>query len=146
MTRHLYGLILLASFSFASTQSHSEVYRWVDDQGKVHFGDKAPDNKQAKEISTQLQKQNVDYSAPLTQQSLQQLKSRQQALSTESQQQTDPNAEQRDSICRNAKQRLRIIEGPVVFLDDNGEAIEVSEVQRQQRADALENQIKKNCS
>lgn len=145
MTRHLYGLILLAGFSFASTYSHSEVYRWIDDQGKVHFGDKAPDNKQAKEISTQLQKQNVDYSAPLTQQSLQQIKSRQQAQTAESRQQASPNTEQRNNICRNAKQRLRIIEGPVVFLDDNGEAMEVSEKQRQQRADALKKQIEKNC-
>lgn len=148
MTKHLYGLILLAGFSFASTNSHSEVYRWVDEQGKVHFGDKAHANKQAEDISTRLQKQNLDHSAERTQQSLQQIDLRQQAQTTESQQrqsQTNPNAEQRANSCRNAKQRLRIIEGPVVFMDENNQPVKVSEKERQQRADALEKQIKTYC-
>jgi len=148
MTKHLYGLILLAGFSFASTPSHSEIYRWVDEQGKVHFGDKAHTNKQAQDITRDTQLKNLDHSAQRTEQSLQQIDLRQQAQSAEVQQrqsQTNTNGEQRARICREAKQRLRIIKGPVIFLDKNDQPVQVSEKERQRRADALKKEIKTYC-
>jgi len=149
MTKHLYGLILLASFSFTSTPGHGEVYRWVDEQGKVHFGDKAHANKQAQDITQDTQLKNLDNSAQRTKQSLQQIDLRQQAQSAELQQrqsQTNPGAEKRAQACSEAKQHLRIIEGRVIFLDDNKQPVQVSEKERQRRADAFGRDIKKYCS
>jgi len=138
----------LAGFSFASTPSHSEIYRWVDEQGKVHFGDKAHTNKQAQDITRDTQLKNLDHSAQRTEQSLQQIDLRQQVQSAESQQrqsQTNPNAEKRVQACREAKQRLRILQGRVYFVDENGKEVSVSERERQQRADALGRDIKRYC-
>jgi len=149
MTMPLYGWILLAGFSFASTQCYAEVYRWVDEQGNVHFGDKIHANKQTQDITQDTQLKNLDNSAQRTEQSLHQIDLRQQAQSAESQQrqsQTNSKAEQRAQACREAKQHLRIIEGPVIFLDDNKQPVQVSEKKRQQRADALGSDIKKYCS
>lgn len=148
MTKHLYGLILLASISFTSTNVHSEVYRWVDEQGNVHFGDKAHANSQAQDITQDTQLKNLDYSADRTQQSLQQIELRQQAQSTESQQrdaQLSKNPTKWKHACNDAKQQLRILQGRVYFVDEKGQEVSVTEKERQQRADALQNKIKQYC-
>ena len=44
-----------------SSAASAEVYKWVDENGKVHFGDRAPEKKSAEEISAQLEKTNVDH-------------------------------------------------------------------------------------
>ena len=149
MTNRIYGLILTLAFSFTASSSYSEVYRWVDEQGKVHFGDKAHANKQAEDISARLKQQNSDESAQRTKQTLQQIDHRQQAKQTEAQQkqaQSNQKNEQRQRSCRDAKRRLRILQGPVVFYDENNQQIKVSEKQREQRAEALSQQIKHNCA
>jgi len=148
MTKHLYGLILLVGISFVSTSVHSEVFRWIDEQGNVHFGDKAHANKHAQDITQETQLKNLDHSAARTQQSLQQIELRQQAQSTESQQrdaQISSNSTRHKQACSDAKQRLRTIQGRVYFVDDNGQEMNVTEKERQQRADALQKQIKQYC-
>lgn len=150
MTKHLYGLILILAFSFNTTyQAHAEIYRWVDEQGNVHFGDSKNSNKKAENISDQLQHHNIDHSAKSTEATLQQIDQRKQAQQTEIQQrqnQTNPNKEQLDRICRDAKERLRIMEGRVVFFDENNQQVKVTEEERQQRAEKLSKQIKTYCS
>ena len=42
---------------------HAEVYKWVDENGKVQFSDKAPPAKQAEDISGKLEKTNVDHAS-----------------------------------------------------------------------------------
>ena len=39
----------------------AEVYKWVNDNGKVHFGDRAPAEKTAEAIDSQLKKVNIDH-------------------------------------------------------------------------------------
>ena len=149
MNKHLYGLILLASVSFTNITAYAEVYRWVDEQGNVHFGDKVHANKQAKDISQDVKLKNLDHSAKRTLQTLQQIDLRQQAQATEIQQkqsQSDPRAEQRARQCQDAERRLRILQGPVAFYDDNNQPVKVTESERQQRADSMAKLVKKYCS
>ena len=40
--------------------SSAEVYKWVDENGKLQFSDKAPPEKNAENIEKELQKTNVD--------------------------------------------------------------------------------------
>jgi multidrug efflux pump subunit AcrA (membrane-fusion protein) len=148
MTRYLYGLILIFGFSFTAVPAGAEVYRWVDAQGNVHFGDKKPADQQAQDISGQLKQQNIDESARQTEQVLQQIDQRQQALQTESQQRQNQGAEsrlQREQYCQKANQRLKIMQGRVAFFDDNNQPVEMSEKERQQRAEALARQIAEHC-
>lgn len=149
MTKHLYGLILLLGFSFNTTLTSAEIYRWVDEQGNIHFSDSKHADTQAEDISSQLQHHNIDHSAKSTEATLQQIDQRKQAQQTEWQQrqnQNNPNKEERDQVCRDAKQRLRIMEGPVVFFDENKQPIKVTEKERQQRVNALSEQIEKYCN
>ncbi len=43
--------------------AQAEVYKWVDDNGKVHFGDRAPAEKKAEAIDSQLEKINIDHAS-----------------------------------------------------------------------------------
>jgi TPR repeat protein len=56
MKNILYTIIL--SFLFSSAAS-AEIYKWVDDEGKVHYGEKLPDNTKGKSIETIKTKDSV---------------------------------------------------------------------------------------
>lgn len=43
MDTALLKTLALLLFIFASALVHGEIYKWVDEQGKVHFSDKKPD-------------------------------------------------------------------------------------------------------
>ena len=53
-------LVFFICFIFLCGSSSAEVYKWVDENGKLQFSDKAPPEKQAENIEKQLQKINVD--------------------------------------------------------------------------------------
>ncbi len=125
----------------------AEVYRWVDEQGKVHFSDKKP-QQQSTKIGEQLKDNNVD-SSQAQQRKLQQLlapetpeekRYRQQKQQKKQQQQT-----RKQGICQNARRQLKILRGPVAFLDSQGKELPISEKERQQRAAKLQKQIKQHC-
>ncbi len=42
--------LLLALTTVAGTAGATEIYRWVDAQGNVHFGDSPPSDRQAEQI------------------------------------------------------------------------------------------------
>lgn len=44
------GIILVA----ISTTGYAQLYKWVDDQGKVHYGDSPPEDASLKEINGEL--------------------------------------------------------------------------------------------
>ncbi len=43
------SLLFLRSFS-----CNAEIYKWIDEQGKVHFTDNPPNNKPAEEVKLQI--------------------------------------------------------------------------------------------
>ena len=64
MKNIFYTIIL--SFLFSSAVS-AEIYKWVDDEGKVHYGEKAPNNATSKTVETIKTKDSVsaDFQAGL---------------------------------------------------------------------------------
>ena len=56
MKNILYTIIL--SFLFSSAAS-AEIYKWVDDEGKVHYGEKLPNNATGKAVETIKTKDSV---------------------------------------------------------------------------------------
>lgn len=53
--------IALCSLLLACSLAAAEVYKWVDENGKVRFSDKAPAEKEAENIAPALEKTNVDH-------------------------------------------------------------------------------------
>ena len=54
-------------------------------------------------------------------------------------------AERLEKYCREAKERLVAISGRVLFVDDNGEAVKVTEQERGVMAKELEKDINERC-
>ena len=59
----LWKLRIFFCLSLFSLDCLSEVYKWIDDSGKVKFSDHAPSEKNAQDVSNSLQKTNVDHAS-----------------------------------------------------------------------------------
>ena len=57
------NLILLVSLLIIAIPSFAEIYKWVDEEGQIHFSDKKPENQVATEIEVEISSyQSVSYS------------------------------------------------------------------------------------
>ena len=141
-------LILLCLLTTQITQAGT--YRWVDENGKIHFSDKQPENNAtAQDISGELRPLNNDSSTTETEK----LKAVFQGATPEekafnarqkAEQEKQYLHKQRD--CQKARNQLRVLRGRVAFEDTEGNEIIISEEERQQRAKQLEQQIQIHCS
>ena len=52
--------VFFMCFIFLCGAASAEVYKWIDENGKLQFSDKAPPEKNAENIEKKLQKTNVD--------------------------------------------------------------------------------------
>jgi glutaredoxin len=53
--RKIYPLIAcLCLLSLTSSLSHAQLYKWVDDEGKLHYGDSPPENVELKKITGEI--------------------------------------------------------------------------------------------
>lgn len=139
--------VLLAAMSI-SISSSAEVYKWVDEQGNTHFGDRPPAREKATDLSDTLKPLNIstDLSNPNMIRNAEQ--SRMDELNRKAQEQHKQKASQPDKkqqYCKQAKKRLYDISGPVVFYDEHGKAMKVTEKERKRMEQKLRAEIDKNC-
>lgn len=137
------SLICMSATCFGQT-----LYKWKDENGKWRFSDQPPTDASTAVEEAPLREMNST-STQETNQALQKVfpketpeeaAHRQQKLAQEKKKQA-----RTDDVCRQARKRLDIIRGRVVFLDDKGKAVQVSEEERHTRAVALEKEIKQYC-
>ncbi|WP_299585551.1 DUF4124 domain-containing protein [uncultured Microbulbifer sp.] len=137
---------LFGSLMVAATAGASELYRWVDADGRVHFSDRPPAEAKAQDISGQL---NPINSAEATKNRPSLITSpatttgREQQKRQQKEQQARQQEQQRN--CSKARQRLRAINGRVAFIDNNGKEVRYSERERQQMAKKLQREIASRC-
>ncbi|MEZ5529595.1 MAG: DUF4124 domain-containing protein [Porticoccaceae bacterium] len=133
-----------------STSSLAEIYRWVDNQGKVHFSDKKPTSTEpVEDISAQLQPLNSDSSASETaklQQVFQGETPEEQAYREQQQAQQQQQEDLREQGCKKARHQLSILRGRVAFIGPDGKEVVITEEERARRADELDRQIRQHCS
>jgi preprotein translocase subunit SecF len=143
------GLLVFGLLTAASTYSVAGIYRWTDAQGKTHFSDQPPEEQTAsEEVSNQLSPINRDSSTQETQklqQVFQEETPEEKALQQQQQVQQQQRDQKTDKVCQQAKQKLRTLQGPVYFVDKNGDEITISEEEREKRAQQLKKDIRKYC-
>jgi len=110
---------------------HAEVYKWVDETGKTHFGDKLPETAVAEDISKSLEKTNLDTSAKNITASFSKTEKTQDELDYENQKES----ERQTAIaipCKRLKKDIDAIAAGrrVAFYDENGKEYNVSESDR----------------
>jgi hypothetical protein len=128
----------------------AEVYRWTDENGRVHFSDKPPRDRPAENISDKTRSVNVDTSSA-EREKLNKLFApetpEEKRLHQQRQNQAMAQAEQRRVQCDKARRELRFFrEERFYWVDEEGNPSNASEQERQQMVDRLSAAIEQHCS
>lgn len=140
------ALLLIACSVLAIHADAQQLYRWVDADGKVHFGDRPPAAAKAEPLDGKLKP--VNGAEPTRRQDFPDTSrsreiEREYAARKESQQ--SRSLQQQQIACQRARRQLQILQGRVYFVDENGQESTISERQRQQEAQKLEAEIRRYC-
>lgn len=154
--------ILTASLSILTLPVHAEIYKWVDAQGNVHFGDKPKDNKSAAGAesvelrngytpTTLSQEEQVadDNQRRATKQRLEARREAEEKRSSESQ---ALKAEKKAGQCAADKKKLRAItevsmgkNGPSIYYLSNDDGSAMTVTQQKAAIAALREKIARDC-
>lgn len=140
--------LILVLMVFSGQFALAQVYRWVDEQGNVHFGDKKPKKQHVEDISSAVSKTNIDESSR-TLKKLENVHAENEGERQvrEGREKEDRNEQIRQkNICAGARRDLRILQGRVFFTDKDGKSYDISEAQRKIRAAKFEAEIRTHCS
>lgn len=144
----LCGFLLVAVTGLQPDVVQAKVYKWVDENGKVHFGDRvqAGAENKAEDISDEVSKQNIDSG---TSKALEAKKSLFQGKTNAEQnleirQQNEHNANMA-AYCQEIARRLSIIQGRVIFVNEDGTTEDRTEVERQQEEKKVRAEWEANC-
>ncbi|MEN0038262.1 MAG: DUF4124 domain-containing protein [Cellvibrio sp.] len=139
---------LVLGLCVIALNSQAEIYHWVDKDGKVHFTDKKP-APDAENITKEVKTHNLDTSSTeiqkITLKREQEEKQRQEQRLREWQERKPEVDKQRQVYCEKQKERLRKISGYIVFVDENGRSVKVTEQERQQKVAELKQVIQDTC-
>ncbi|WP_197023843.1 DUF4124 domain-containing protein [Microbulbifer sp. HZ11] len=145
LTRLVRDATILAALCSQSTLA-AELYRWVDKDGKVHFGDRPPVEAKAEPLSGQLKP--VNSAAPTHRQDFPDHRRgneiEQEYVARKQTEQVN-QLRQQQIACQRARKQLSILQGPVYFVDAEGKESTISERQRVIEARKLEAQIRRLC-
>jgi Cu/Ag efflux pump CusA len=144
--------ILLANLTI-SLQSIAQVYKWVDENGKVHFSDKPFDEKsKAVKIKSQPQvsQQEVDQAKQRAARVIQQQRKINAINSEETrEEQKAKAAREKDAAktCAKAKREMQFMNGRYISYttNDKGEKYALTDDEVNRLADELKAAIAKNC-
>jgi hypothetical protein len=140
--------LILASLPIAST--HAGAYKWVDEEGNIHFGDRPPSSG-AEEVRLPAP------AAPSPAPDAQERRQAQQRMldiyredREKKQQAEDARKQQRiemEGRCHAARDRLRSYKDSILYdLTPEGERRLLSDAERDASIQALEAQIKQHCN
>lgn len=142
---------LLAIFLalLVSTSANAEIYKWVDEHGKVHYGDKPNPKSEQLNISEE--------SSPSKSLSKQEREERRKRLidaynedRAQKKEQAEKDRKKKARLNRNcaiAKDRLKgyMRAGSLYDLDKDGNRINLSKEEREKATNSLRKQINKYC-
>ena len=134
----------------------TEVYKWVDEKGKVHFGDKPPSDNQGSERVEIKQVEEVEKrvnQAPSAAQRLERQKRLLDSYATEREekkqaaQKEKEEREKQQRRCVRAKHQLKRYKsaGYLYDLDKDGNRVVYSDEKRAKKTQDMERAVQKNC-
>ncbi len=144
-----YGALL---FFLGLPIAQAEIYKWVDDNGQIHYSEKPPEKKRA---ATEIRIRTYAPQAPLVspEQRKQQRDNLLRAFAEERELRNDAKAKKEQKMaqnqknCLHARDRLKNYERATSLydLDEKGERVYLSDAQRSSAETNLKNQISKWC-
>ena len=130
-------LLLMTLIIFASSAS-AGLYKWVDDEGNVHYSQKRPSNKQFKRIKPPAP-------APDNAKSLYQLDNSANKSDKTIQKETDKNTKLRTENCEQAKKNLSAYQVSRRVRNDKGEVIRLDDKTRESQIKNAKLHITEYC-
>jgi len=131
--------LVMITLSMSAT---AEIYTWVDENGKKHFSDQPPaDQNISTEVTKEIKLLNIDagYPAGIVVDPTRKGRKKEKAL------QKAAAAERMNETCARAKTDLEMLSGRVVFHDEGGNELRVSEADRVKMEKSLRAVIKERC-
>jgi len=145
-----YNLSILVLSSVALSVS-AEIYKWVDDEGNIHYGEKPPSTNTKEEVKTIKIRDNVD-----TQRAAETLKKKSKSLNDlndeRKQEKTDALNDKKELAknkmrCEQAKKQLANYQHPKVNnKESDGNYRAIGEEERQAGLKKSEELVKKSCN
>jgi hypothetical protein len=144
---------VLFCFLLLSLAAQAEVYKWVDANGKTHFGDKVPESTRVETLNLPSAPSSRTHQSDV---SSQEMKERQKKLLTTlteeraiKQTAAKKNAEKHAALAQECAERrdyLRTISsGRIYDLNEKGERVYANEEERDKHIKKTESDIKKYC-
>ncbi len=128
--------------------SHAEIYKWVDEQGETHYGDKSVVN--SKEVDVDISKQGhikINNKREIRRKKLLETYADDQQRKDKEKKKQKKKRKKLKRECIKSKDRLRHYEraSSLYKLDKDGNRITMSNEKREQKTSALREKIKKYC-
>jgi hypothetical protein len=141
--------LLALAMIFATTASSpllAQVYKWVDENGKVHYADRKPEDRETQEMEGDLGKINVTKSQPVPDEvRIRRETDAEKAVSARQSLEEQREIAAREKQCSLVRHRLKVMSGPVYFTDENGNDYDISEQERAKREDQLRRAVQRYC-
>jgi len=141
---------LLTLLVLSPAVSVAEVYRWVDEDGRTHFGDRPPTQAASQEVKVESAPARVDNSARDRQQKVnafleqkQQERDQQRAADAKAEKRAAKRAEQ----CTKLRARLKHMDSVSTFynLNEQGERVFVSESENTRIRERFRKKVEESC-
>lgn len=146
MNKYLFSLI----FMLLPFLSQAEIYRWVDDDGKIHFSDTPVSGQPVEKLELDGQRNSYGGGAVLERQrgllDDYQQQDRQKTRQAQKEAWQKSNEQKQKRNCLAAKDRLKRYEGSALYyLDDKGERVFYSDEERSIYLRQYQQQVAENC-
>lgn len=138
-----YGMLFICLCLWLPSVQATEVFVWIDAQGKKHFSDQPTDEAldSGVMVSEEIRLQNVDQGYPAGILGDPDRGERQAKVVKEKAR----LAATQEERCAEARSALSDISGRVTFSDDDGNVVKVTEAERRKMASDLGATIQKHC-
>ncbi|MBD3646772.1 MAG: DUF4124 domain-containing protein [Pseudomonadales bacterium] len=124
-----------------SMSAMGQIYSWIDEDGNRHFSDEPPaeEARQVREENIELHNIDRGYPPGVVVDPEREVRKREKV------QQQVADAQKKREVCAEAKRRLKILSGRVIFTDEQGNDIPVSEKERAEMARKFRAQVAEYC-
>ena len=132
----------------------AQVYKWIDENGKVHFSDRPPDDAATSAESVEIKVESGAGSSAASEVERRQLQKRLlEVFERERKEKKEAKAKEREEKqalakrCNEARDQLRQLQDASFLydVDDDGERIVYTDKQRESATSEFEKQIEKHC-
>lgn len=141
--RFLMGLLVLF---FSSAISAAPIYKWVDSNGTVHFGSEPPTHIEVEKISIKVAKPQPLLEPKPSQNSVENKAPSQEEIDKQVRKQVAEEQATLNKQCTEMRTRLsQLKNNPRLLTEIDGTITRLTEEQRQERIQELEQKIKEFC-